>query len=68
LLPGLQDAAYNRMSSQRQAQREKNNAFFANRGFSRDVRKVGGTAAAPFSIRLGFGLLARQHVHCRARL
>jgi hypothetical protein len=40
----LQDAAFHRLSAQKKAQWEKNNAFYTNRAFSREVRKVGAEA------------------------
>ena len=36
-----QEEAYQRMSSLKKAQWEKNNTFYSNRSFSRDIRKVG---------------------------
>jgi len=44
LLP--QEEAYQRMSSLKKAQWEKNNTFYSNRSFSRDIRKVWHEAAA----------------------
>lgn len=35
-----QEEAYQRMSSLKKAQWEKNNTFYSNRSFSRDIRKV----------------------------
>lgn len=34
------EGAYQRMTALKKAQWERNNAFYTNRGFSRDVRKV----------------------------
>lgn len=36
-----QEEAYQRMSALKKAQWEKNNTFYSNRSFSRDIRKVG---------------------------
>lgn len=36
-----QEEAYQRMSALKKAQWEKNNSFYSNRSFSRDIRKVG---------------------------
>ena len=35
-----QEQAYGRLTGMKKAQRAKNNAFYSNRSFSRDVRKV----------------------------
>ena len=40
----LQEEAYQRMSALKKAQWERNNTFYSNRAFSRDVRKVGAGA------------------------